>query len=386
VKNIHIYINGLGNVSPQRTTDSNHFLEEPLSFESNQLKTLDPGYRDYIPAEMIRRMSRIIKMGIAASKICLRDAGIGSDVASQRDITPDAIITGTGLGCIEDTEKFLGNMIRNHEEFLTPTSFIQSTHNTVAGQIALLLKCHSFNFTYVHRGISFESALLDAMTQIRLGEFSNALVGGSDELTANSFAITARLGFWKQKPLQSLNLLHDSQRGSIAGEGASFLFLENRKNERTYAELTGLDTFMKPASDDEISDRLHHFLSEHGLLPGDIGLVILGLNGDTRTDHVYHQLARRDFPDTSLAYFKHLCGEYHTAASYAAWLAAMVIKTRSIPEVIRFHGVESVDEKRDLSHGPASGSVQQQSQNIDHVLIYNHFRENNHAFILLSRP
>lgn len=371
MKNIPIYINGLGNVSPQRTTDSKHFLEEALSFEGNQLKTLDPGYRDFIPAEMIRRMSRIIKMGIAASKICLRDAGIGPEAPSQRDITPDAIITGTGLGCIEDTEKFLGNMIRNNEEFLTPTSFIQSTHNTVAGQIALLLKCHGYNFTYVHRGVSFESALLDAMTQIRLGAFANALVGGSDELTANSFAITARLGFWKQKPLQTLNLLHDTQRGSIAGEGASFLFLENRKNEHTYAELTGLETFMKPLSEDEISERLHHFLSEHGLLPADIGLVILGLNGDPRTDQVYHQIARTNFPDTSLAYFKHLCGEYHTAAAFAAWLAAMVIKTRSIPEVIRFHGVESAVEKRDPS---------------DHVLIYNHFRENNHAFILLSRP
>ena len=52
---------------------------------------------------------------------------------------PDAIITGTGLGCLEDTEKFLTAMVTNKEEFLTPTSFIQSTHNTVSAQIALLL-------------------------------------------------------------------------------------------------------------------------------------------------------------------------------------------------------------------------------------------------------
>ena len=184
-----IYINGLGNISPQKTADNGKFLEEPVNYETNQLKSIDPGYKDFIPADQIRRMSRIIRMGIASARICLKDAG---------DPMPDAIITGTGFGCLEDTEKFLGTMIRNNEEFLTPTSFIQSTHNTVAGQIALQLKCHNYNFTYVHRGFSFESALIDAITQISLGNFHNALTGGMDELTQSSFSIMERFGLWKK--------------------------------------------------------------------------------------------------------------------------------------------------------------------------------------------
>jgi 3-oxoacyl-(acyl-carrier-protein) synthase len=360
-----IYINGLGNVSPQNTTDSSQFLEEPLSFEASQLRCIDPGYREFIPAEMIRRMGRIIKMGVAASKLCLRDAAAGS--ATAEDIIPDAIITGTGLGCVEDTEKFLASMIRNNEEFLTPTSFIQSTHNTVAGQIALLLKCHGYNFTYVHRGISFESALTDAMMQIQMGEFTNVLVGGSDELTANSFAITSRMGYWKQKPVQTLKLLDDHRRGTIAGEGASFLFLEKHKTGNTYARLVGVSTFLKPDSHEAVSKRLHDFLAAHDLTITDIDLLIMGLNGDPRTDIVYHALAETDFQNTPLAYFKHLCGEYHTAPAFAAWLAAMVLKTQTVPEIVRFN----------KSNLPAS---------IEHVLIYNHFQGNNHAFILLSRP
>ena len=362
-----IYINGLGNVSPQKTTDSSHFLEEPLSFDANQLRCIDPGYRDFIPAEMIRRMGRIIKMGVAASKLCLRDAGSVIGSVESREIIPDAIITGTGLGCVEDTEKFLTSMIRNNEEFLTPTSFIQSTHNTVAGQIALLLKCHGYNFTYVHRGISFESALMDAMTQIKIGECSNVLVGGSDELTAGSFAIMSRLGYWKVKPIQTLRLLNDSQRGTIAGEGASFLFLENQKNEHSYARLSGVTTFLKPESFKDVSHRLHDFLATHGLSANDIGLLILGLNGNPRTDLVYHDLVETDFQNTTLAFFKHLCGEYHTASSFATWLGAMAIKTQSVPDVIKV--------------SPGRHPAQP-----DHVLIYNHFMGNNHAFILLSRP
>ena len=366
VKMTNIYINGLGNVSPQKTISSNHFLEAPLSYENNQLRCPDPGYKEFIPAEMIRRMGRIIKMGVAAAKLCLRDAGAGANDFTGREITPDAIITGTGLGCMEDTEKFLASMIKNNEEFLTPTSFIQSTHNTVAGQIALLLKCHGYNFTYVHRGISFESALIDALMQIQTGEFNNVLVGGSDELTANSFAITGRMGFWKQKPVSSLNLLDDQQRGTIAGEGASFLFLEKNKNQHTYARLAGVTTFLKPGSHLEVSERLRNFLACHGLTTNNISLAILGLNGDPQSDLIYHDLVETDFPNTALACFKNLCGEYHTASSFATWLGAMVIKTQSVPDVTRVNFLLQPDR-------------------IEHVLIYNHFRGNNHSFILLSR-
>jgi 3-oxoacyl-(acyl-carrier-protein) synthase len=355
----NIFINGLGNVSPQKTTDNSRFLEEPISFDTNQLKCIDPGYKEFIPAEMIRRMGRIIKMGVAASKLCLKDAGSGH--------APDAIITGTGLGCVEDTEKFLASMINNNEEFLTPTSFIQSTHNTVAGQIALLLKCHGYNFTYVHRGISFETALGDAMTQMQMGGFAHVLVGGSDELTANSHTITSRLGFWKPKPVHSFNLLNDKQHGTIAGEGASFMFLETQKNEHTYAQLTGVTTFLKPASKLEVQKRLHDFLATFGLTTGDIGLVILGLNGDPCGDQAYHDLVETEFQQTSLAYFKHLCGEYHTASAFGAWLGAMILKTQSVPEVVR-----------------VNNPLKQPK--LEHVLIYNHFRENNQVFILLSRP
>lgn len=373
MNNIPVYINGLGTVSPQKPTG---FLEEPLFYESRQLRCIDPRYKEFVPAEMLRRMGRIIKMGVAASKLCLKDAEKGTEKPLPGALVPDAIITGTGLGCIEDTEKFLTSMIGNSEEFLTPTSFIQSTHNTVAGQIALLLKCHGYNFTYVHRGISFESALIDAKMQIAMGEVRNVLAGGSDELTLNSFAITGRLGYWKRNPVNTMHLLDDLQRGSVAGEGASFFFLENQKNHNTYARLAGVSAFLKPGSDQVVSDRLHEFLASHGLSAHDIDLVILGLNGDPRTDQVYHHLAGSDFPGTPRACFKHLCGEYHTASAYATWVGAKVLREQTIPYVIRARGADSMDPSR---------TAWQEKPRLENLLIYNHYQGNNHAFILLSR-
>jgi 3-oxoacyl-[acyl-carrier-protein] synthase II len=350
-----IYINAIGNISPQKTTDNGRFLDEPCSYEGLRLSSIDPGYREYIPAELIRRMGRIIKMGVAASKICLKEAGCS---------VPDAIITGTGLGCIEDTEKFLGTMIRNKEEFLTPTSFIQSTHNTVGAQIALLLKCHGYNFTYVHRGVSFESALTDAVMRLENDQAANVLAGGIDELTEHSFQIMQRLGHWKRKPLDSLRLLENHDRGTIAGEGAAFFLLEKERKENTYAELNEVKMLFDPAGTEEISEQLAGFLALHGLVPGDIGLLITGLNGDPSSDKVYREVGGKIFSTTPQAYFKHLCGEYMTASSFGMWLGSMIMKTGTVPEVVR------------LTPPPAG---------LRHILLWNHYRQTHHSFILLTK-
>ncbi len=350
-----IYINATGAISPQPTADNSRFLEEPVSIQGNRLRAIDPGYKEYIPPDLIRRMGRIIKMGVAASRICLKEAGCE---------VPEAIITGTGLGCIEDTEKFLGTMVRNKEEFLTPTSFIQSTHNTVGAQIALLLKCHGYNFAYVHRGLSFESALSDAMMRLGNGHESNVLVGGIDEMTDHSFTIMERLGHWKRNTVNSLNILEDTTRGTIAGEGAAFFFLEREKRPGTYAEIRNAEMLPFPGIPDETGRKILAFLELNGLVPGDIDLVISGMNGDPANDGVYRQVLGEHFPKQPKACFKHLCGEYMTASSFGMWLGSKIIRHNSVPGAVL------------MTHPPAKP---------DHLLIWNHYRNTHHSLILLSR-
>jgi len=166
------YINGLGCISAQKTFDANYLNEVSINTNENALYAQQPSYKEIIPPAMIRRMAKGVKMGIYASTEALNEAGIQM---------PDAIITGTGMGCTEDSEKFLKAILDNKEEFLTPTSFIQSTHNTVAGQIALGLQCKSYNFTYVNGAVSLETALLDAKMQLENEEATSVLVGGIDE-------------------------------------------------------------------------------------------------------------------------------------------------------------------------------------------------------------
>ena len=159
------YINGIGIISPQNTLPGSEFLEPVVEHHSDFLKSVEPVYRTYIDPITSRRLSRLIKMGISAAKICQQDAGDGMQDAGC--MMPDAIITGTGLGSVEDTEKILAELTIE-EKFLNPTPFIQSTYNTISSQIAINLKCHQYNSTYVHRCFSFESCLIDALLQLSL--------------------------------------------------------------------------------------------------------------------------------------------------------------------------------------------------------------------------
>ena len=350
-----VYINGIGLISPQKTAETKDFLSEVMEYTADYLKCIEPAtYRTYIDPIQSRRMSRLIKMGIASAKISMADAGC---------VMPDAIITGTGLGSVEDTEKILGD-ITKEERFLNPTPFIQSTYNTISSQVAIQLKCHNYNSTYVHRTFSFESGLIDGLLQLEEQTVKNVLVGAIDEMTMNHLQITRRIGQWKMEPVNNLMLLKSLTPGALAGEGAAFFVIGAEKSESTYAELKDVATCINLNGSFQPEAFLPGFLGKHGLTAHDIDLVILGTNGDCNFDHVYTQFADRFFPGKSLAWYKHLCGEYHTATGFGLWVAANILKKQVYPEILRLNELHS--------------------GRLKNILIYNHFRNVNHSFMLVQ--
>lgn len=349
------YINGIGNISPQPTLDNDRFLEEVINNEGTSLACVEPDYKNYINRKYLRRMSRAIKMGVSAAKICLGEA--------QMD-NPDAIIVGTGLGCVEDTERFLKAIYESNEEIISPTQFIQSTHNTLASQIAIMLGCDNYNFTYVHRGFSFESALLDALMQLSEEKTArNILVGGADESTESYLTITRRLREWKLDPFEQLDLLKNHFHGSLPGEGAAFFLLGDQPTEKSYAQLCGLRMLHKPKSEEVIDQALNALLEENKLNLDDIDLVLLGLNGRSKIDVAYHEAIERLFTNKRMGYFKHLCGEYKTATAFAVWLAAQILDKQQIPEVIKLNPFTP--------------------DKLQNILIYNNYSNINHSLLLL---
>src|ERR1700712_3432973 len=130
------FLRSIASISPQQSLEPDLFFRERIKTANNYFKSIEPDYSQLIDSKSIRRMSRIVKMGVTAALTCLKTAAVEN---------PAAIITATAYGCLEDSSSFLRRMIEFNETMLSPTAFIQSTHNTVGAQIALLIKSHNYN-------------------------------------------------------------------------------------------------------------------------------------------------------------------------------------------------------------------------------------------------
>ena len=131
-------------------------------------------YREYLNPIKTRRYGRLLKRALVSAIKAIKISGIGQ---------PDAIINGTALGCVENSERLLTALSVEGESVSMPTNFMQSTHNTIASLIGMYTHNHGYNCTYSHKNISFESGMLDAYMQIKLGKIKTALVCVNDEIT-----------------------------------------------------------------------------------------------------------------------------------------------------------------------------------------------------------
>jgi 3-oxoacyl-(acyl-carrier-protein) synthase len=301
------FIRSIASISP-----FSHPAESPYG---NAVVCADPDLSHTIDPKLTRRMSHIIKMGLAAALQALNEAGLQQ---------PDAVITGTAYGCLDDTGVFLKKQVQQNETMLTPTSFIQSTHNTVGGQIGLMLHCHAYNNTFVHRGFSFEHALHDAMMLLEEGNTNHVLAGAVDELTPFSHAILERFGLFKQKTGDAA-----TAKGTIAGEGAAFFVISNQPAADNYASIKNVTTLFKP-SIQSVQETIQKILQENELTPGDIDIVINGKNGDEKTDAIYDEVLNPLFEGKTMISFKNESGEYPTASAIGLYKAAAILKQKPV--------------------------------------------------------
>lgn len=346
------YIIGSGCISPQNTTDPNYFFEIVNTANIDHYKAVEPSYKEHINPNMLRRMGRAIKMGASAARMAVSEAGVEN---------VEAIISGTGLGCFEDSEKFLLAIINNDEQFLTPTSFIQSTHNTVGSQVALIMQCREYNYTYVHRGFSFDTCVMDALMSIEEGK-KNVLIGGIEEHTPIYVDL-----YRKAKKLNTDNS-HPYHEGKMTGvqmgEGATF-FVVSAEKKNAVSAIEGVGFCYKPESSKELLEKVNIFLSQYNKTLDNIDLVLFGFSGDKDFDKYLLELLPLASNNSATGHFKHLCGDYHTAGAFGMWLGNKIIEKQRIPEVVKINAFSK------------SG--------INSVLIINEYLGINFSFTLLTK-
>ncbi|OFX80039.1 MAG: hypothetical protein A2X12_10495 [Bacteroidetes bacterium GWE2_29_8] len=345
-----LYIKSLESISPQDTFDKSDAFPDFIERREPYFTCITPDFKKYIDNRMLRRMTKILRFGVATAKLCLDNANV---------MNPDAIVIGTGLGCLEDTVKFLKQIIVNEEYLLNPTSFIQSTHNTVSGQIALLLGCKNYNLTFTQSDISFENALIDAIMLLRDGDAENVLVGGIDEIVGESYELINASRCYKHTNHNRL-----SSDMFTLGEGATFFVISNNNSADCKCKIIDLNIINNIIDLKALHQELLVFLDNNAILFEDIDFVVSGINGLQSQNYIYNEF-NSWFSNSNIVCYKSFVGEFDTAVSFGMYLGSKIIIHNNIPDKIILNRRNKINYSKGL--------------------VFNYTKDCNCSFILLSK-
>jgi len=348
-----MYIRDMSCISTQDTYNDALFEEGVKVFDTKLYWAIEPKLKGIVPMNLLRRMSKAVRMGVGAG-LPLID--------KYKDI--EGIIIGSANGSIEKSISFLNQIVEYGEGTLTPTNFIQSTSNSIAGTLALMGKIRGYNNTHVNQGISFESAILDALLLFSEGKTKQLLLGGVEEISQANFNVDSQRGLFKEEDVLSSELLQAQTKGTVSGEGAALFVVDAEKTDEAIAEIVDVDMIFAP-SKEEVVEKVNRLLSRNGMTTDAIDAVFMGRNGDVRTDFYYDYLQEKCFPNQGIYVYKNLTGDYYTVAAFATWLATKLLNGTTLP-------------KETIWKAP-----QQPPKNI---LVYNHYEGTQHGFTLLRQP
>ncbi|HEX5026072.1 MAG TPA: beta-ketoacyl synthase chain length factor [Agriterribacter sp.] len=342
-----MYIHQYSCISPQESFEQVN-LDTLHESVDNKLKVREPVYNG-IPPGILRRMGKAVRVGIGAALPVLKTHPI-----------IDGIIIGTANGGMEDCIQFLNQIIDYEEGMLTPGNFVQSTPNAIAAQLGLLRKNKGYNITHVHRGLAFENALIDAMMMLKEMPGSNFLLGGIDEISAYNYNIESLAGSFKTEPLSNTALYNSLSAGTLAGEGAA-MFLVSDSAKNAVGKVNAIQT-LHTNDEREVKAALQQFIKENIADGENADLFISGENGDGRLIKYYDAAESLFSEQTTIARFKHMCGEYPTASAFALWLAC---GKRPLP-------LHMTKRKSRFSE-------------VHNIIIYNNYKGHQHSFMLLVK-
>jgi 3-oxoacyl-[acyl-carrier-protein] synthase II len=287
---------------------------------------LHPDYAGFIAPMERRRMSDAVKMAIACAMDCIRQSGVSE---------PEGIVVGTSMGCCQHTRNFMDKILESEGGLIAPTSFILSTHNTIAGQISLVLGNRNYNITHTQDSLSFEHALTDARLCVELDGSAHVLAGASDELEQALYSMDARL-----------------KRASESHcSGAAFFMISGSPVNDTNVRLKDVAAMGNIA---DAASELSTFMALNKLQPEDIDLLLFAGSDAGETD-----ILKAWFGADKMIDYQTFSGTYFTNSAFAMHCAIDALLVNKHPGLFT---------------------------PLNRVLILNHLIPENLGLILLEKP
>lgn len=267
----------------------------------------------WLPPLEARRMSRISRLGVAASRMALTAADLPA--AARLDETV-ATVFATSFGPSEYTERILGQIFEEGPEAVSPFLFAESVANAAAAQVARLTGARGSNVAITQREAGPLLGLASGALEVAEGRAGRALVGAADEMNPLLHAALDRFRALARKGADGCERARPFDRhrdGFLTGEGAAVVVAEpeeaaRRRGAPILARFAGATAGFDPTAPPwgwgsgavGLADSLRRGLTRHGVDPGDIDLIVAGANGARDGDRLEAEVLRRVWEDREL--------------------------------------------------------------------------------------
>ncbi|HEY8748481.1 MAG TPA: beta-ketoacyl-[acyl-carrier-protein] synthase family protein [Tepidisphaeraceae bacterium] len=212
-----VYITGIGVVFPgivgnEAFTQCLKTAVGPVERDTGDVPDNQIG--SLLNARRVRRMSDYVKLSLAATSLCLRDAGI-EDVPQFADTC--AAVLGTTHGSTKYCEQYYGQIVCEGIGAANPMLFAEGVPNAAAAHLSLMLSLKGACQTIIGSRTSGLDAMRIAAARIGSGEWERAIVGAAEEYS----------------PVVNEAYRHQRLYGAggfVAGAGAVTFLVESRKS------------------------------------------------------------------------------------------------------------------------------------------------------------
>lgn len=250
-----------------------------------------------------RQMETWQRLGTYAAGLALEDAGVKGDEAitstmdmivgaggGERDINVDAQILAQGRNS-GDRGVMLNGMLSTE---LRPTLFLAQLSNLLAGNISIVHKVTGSSRTFMGEEGCGLSAVNVAVSRIRAGQSTHALVGGSYNAQHYDMLLGQELGgLLKRDGWSSVWDRNNCEGGGlVTGSGGAFLVLEDaefakKRGAKIYAEIGSFVTDQINRTKTSLADTLSSMLER---VRNDADFLVSGASGVKGATEIEKQL------------------------------------------------------------------------------------------------
>ncbi len=210
-----------------------------------EVKNFEPVKHFNTPKDA-KRADRYSQLLMAASKLAVKDAGLGNFETVDRDRF--GCFLGSGIGGLKSIEDQHTNLILKNPSRVSPFMIPMMIANMGSGLVAMEYGLRGPNMSIVTACASANNTLGEAWRTIKFGDADGFIAGGGEAAIAplglSGFGNMKALSLRNDDPTRASRPWDKDRDGFVLSEGAGVKILEElehakKRGARIYAELTG---------------------------------------------------------------------------------------------------------------------------------------------------